>query len=253
MIDRLVRQIVRLDPLHDRFDFSYQDRFKGESSLLFRQVPDSDTLFIFFGSMNGKIGTISPFEFLRSTAHFAAHKLYVRDFYQSYYHKGLHGYTQNIYETQNLIETFIHEHGIENLICVGHCAGGYASILFGSLLSADVVHAFSPQTFLNVGQKLLHLDPSFHHYTRKMYASSFDTSYFDLNHLSPDPKTQFVIHYRVSVRRERIHAFHLAFNNVVRVAYDSNTTPVRILRDKGLLIDILTCENPVEILMAVDV
>ncbi|MCW4040644.1 MAG: hypothetical protein NWE83_07825 [Candidatus Bathyarchaeota archaeon] len=252
MIDRLLQQIMRLDPLHDCIDFSYQDRFKGESSLLFRQVPDSDTLIVFFGSMNGKIGTISPFEFLRSTAHFAAHKLYVRDFYQSYYHKGLHGYTQNIHETQTLIKTFIHKHEIENLICVGHCAGGYAAILFGSLLSAVVVHAFSPQTFLNAGQKLLHLDPSFHHYTRKMYATSTETRYFDLNHLTPNPKTQFVVHYRASVRRERIHAFHLTFNNVVRVAYDSDTTPVRILRDQGLLIDVLISDKPVEILKPVD-
>jgi hypothetical protein len=198
--------------------------------------------------MNGKIGTISPFEFLRSTAHFAAHKLYVRDFYQSYYHQGLHGYTQNIHETQRLIESLIHEHEIERLICVGHCAGGYAAILFGSLLNADVVHAFSPQTFLNASQKFLHLDPSFHQYTRKMYAASFDTRYFDLNHLSPDPNTQFVLHYRTSVRHERIHAFHLSFNNIVRIAYSGRTTPVRTLRDKGLLIDVLMSEKPVEIL-----
>jgi hypothetical protein len=81
-----------------------------------------------------------------------------------------------------------------------------------------------------------------------MYAASFDTRYFDLNHLSPDPNTQFVLHYRTSVRHERIHAFHLSFNNIVRIAYSGRTTPVRTLRDKGLLIDVLMSEKPVEIL-----
>lgn len=252
MFDNIIRHVARLDPRYGSDNFGHQDRFKGERSLLFRHIPKTDRLFIFFGSMNGQIGTISPFEFLRSTTHIATHKLYVRDFYQSYYHNGLHGYTQNIHETKDLIETLMSEHGIAHLICAGHCAGGYASILFGSLLRADVVHAFSPQTFLSVGQKLLHLDSRFHQYTRKMYASPFETRYFDLNNLSPDPKTQFVIHYRASVRHERIHAFHLAFNNVVRIAYQSKTTPARILRDKGLLIDVLTSDNPVEILKPVD-
>jgi hypothetical protein len=252
MIDRFVRHITRLDPLHTSSIDGFQDCFKGERSLLFRQVPDTDLLFIFFGSMNGKIGTISPFEFLRSTAHIAANKLYVRDFYQSYYHNGLHGYTENIRETQNLIKTLIRDHQIANLTCAGHCAGGYAAILFGALLGADMVHAFSPQTFFSAGQKILRLDPTFHQYTRKMYMSSFDTRYFDLNNLSPDPHTQFVIHYRASVRHERIHALHLAFHHVVRIAYDSTITPVRILRDKGLLIDVLTSQTPVEVLKAVE-
>jgi hypothetical protein len=240
MIDRLVRHIVRLDPRHRSDPLVYLDRFKGERSLLFRQVHESDTLFIFFGSMNGKIGPISPFEFLHSTTNIAANKLYVRDFYQSYYHKGLHGYTHSLQETTNLLNAIIRENEVTQLICAGHCSGGYASILFGALLGADVVHAFSPQTFISVGQKVLQVDPSFHQYARKMYASTFNTRYFDLNNLTPESHTQFILHYRASVRYERIHAFHLAYNNVVRIRYHSTTTPVRILRDNGLLIDVLT-------------
>jgi hypothetical protein len=218
MFEPLLRFVARLDP-RSRRDACTQDRFTGEQSLLFHPVPNTDTLFIFFGSMTGTLGTLAPFEFLRSTTSIPAHKLHVRDFYQRYYHHGLHGYTQTIHETQHLIDAFIRKYGINILICVGHCAGGYAAILFGALVGADVVHAFSPQTFFSIGQKLVHVDPRYHQYTRKMYATTADTRYFDLNNLAPDPSTQFILHYRASVRHERLHANHLAFKNVVRRAY----------------------------------
>jgi hypothetical protein len=244
MFESLLRSVARLDP-RSRHDACTQDRFTGEQSLLFHPVPNTDTLFIFFGSMTGKLGTLSPFEFLRSTTPIPAHKLYLRDFYQSYYHHGIYGYTQDIPETQNLIDSLLHEYAIDTLVCVGHCAGGYAAILFGALVGADVVHAFSPQTFFSIGQKLVHIDPRFHQYTRKMYATTADTRYFDLNNLAPDPSTQFILHYRTSLRHERLHVNHLAFKNVVRRAYLGHTPPVRQLRDKGVLIDVLTRATPI--------
>lgn len=62
------------------------------------------------------------------------------------YHFGMEGISTNIDDTvQALKEKF---EGYDRVICLGASAGGYAAILFGSLLNVDSVIAFIPQTVL---------------------------------------------------------------------------------------------------------
>ena len=104
-------------------------------------------VFIFAGHGNPEnIGAIPRFEFVKTMektfpsldVHF-----YV-DFNICWYAKGLDGITSNIDETVEYLRTKKHKKNI----FLGNSAGGYAAILFGSLLEVDRVIAFHPQSNL---------------------------------------------------------------------------------------------------------
>jgi len=64
-----------------------------------------------------------------------------------WYLGGLNGIGKNISHTIAFLKTEFSKYS--KVICTGSSAGGYASLLFGSLLSVDLVFAGSPQTDLN--------------------------------------------------------------------------------------------------------
>lgn len=62
------------------------------------------------------------------------------------YHFGMEGISTNIDETVQFLKRQID--GYERIVFLGASAGGYAAILFGSLLNVDTVIAFIPQTII---------------------------------------------------------------------------------------------------------
>jgi len=72
--------------------------------------------------------------------------LFVSDATCSTYHKGIKGLTTNIEETVEYLRTQIE--GCDNVIFIGTSGGGYAAVLFGSLLNVNHVLAFVPPTIL---------------------------------------------------------------------------------------------------------
>ena len=65
------------------------------------------------------------------------------------YHKGIDGLTKNIDETVLYLNSIIKQSNYKKILFMGVSAGGYASILFGSLCNASSVIAFIPRTKLN--------------------------------------------------------------------------------------------------------
>ena len=61
------------------------------------------------------------------------------------YHNGIVGISNNIDETLPHLQAQIAPYS--NVIFLGVSSGGYAAILFGSLLNVKSVLAFIPQTF----------------------------------------------------------------------------------------------------------
>jgi esterase/lipase len=108
----------------------------------------SQTLIVSFaghGLMYGGVPRIEFSNFLkRHFSHIDA-QFYV-DYNCKSYHQGIQGVSNNIDETVDYLkDKFKH---YERVICIGASAGGYAAILFGSLLNVDTVIAFIPQTRL---------------------------------------------------------------------------------------------------------
>jgi hypothetical protein len=109
----------------------------------------SSTLLIAFGGMDSAFG-MPPFEFLRVTGETRAKRLFVRDLRGAWYHRGLTG--AGLTEVRDFLEREIAACEAERVVMVGTSAGGYAALLFGTLLSASVVLSFSPQTTVDLGE-----------------------------------------------------------------------------------------------------
>ena len=126
-------------------------------------IPDSDTIIISFaGRLDPKTGEIR-FDFIsflekyfkRITRHF-----YI-DTYRNSYHNGIDGISTSIDETVEYLKGEIA--GYKKVILMGISQGGYAAILFGSLLRVTSVIAFIPQTIRiqrnNIDEKYRDLKP----------------------------------------------------------------------------------------------
>jgi hypothetical protein len=112
-------------------------------------VADSDTLIVSFGGNLKQFGLIPPFEFLRflDTHYPDVNKMFIVDQSQNSYHSGLKGITNTIDETTAFLREKIRQY--RRVYFLGVSAGGYAAILFGSLLKVTAVIAFIPQTRLS--------------------------------------------------------------------------------------------------------
>jgi pimeloyl-ACP methyl ester carboxylesterase len=109
---------------------------------------DSRTLLIAFGGMLGRIGT-PPFEFFSLAGEIPVKQLFVRDLHQAWYHRGLPGYGPDLESVADALRELLDAHEVDRLVIAGNSAGGYAALLFGTLLQADVVICFAPQTVLD--------------------------------------------------------------------------------------------------------
>ena len=107
---------------------------------------NSDTLIVSFAGHDKMFGQIKQFEFFNFlNKHFEnISKHFYIDKYLNSYHQGIHEISSNIDETVIYLKDEIKNY--KNVIFLGVSSGGYASILFGSLLNINYVLAFIPQT-----------------------------------------------------------------------------------------------------------
>ena len=106
-----------------------------------------DLQFLSFAGLNLGMG-MPPFEFLRSLSSRDIPGWFIKDFYQSWYHKGLLGLTGDMAETRDYLRGLLGERGGRRLVTLGASSGGYAAIVYGCWLGAERALAFSPQTLI---------------------------------------------------------------------------------------------------------
>jgi hypothetical protein len=120
------------------------------NSCLKIKADNSDTLVVSFAGHNIMFGSMlaisNPFEFLNFfNRHFNnVNRHFYVDINKTSYHKGIEGISKNIDETVQYLKKEIANY--KNVIFIGASSGGYAAILFGSLLNVQSVVAFTPQT-----------------------------------------------------------------------------------------------------------
>lgn len=109
-------------------------------------IVDSETLIISFAGHDRIFGGIPRFEFVNFMEKYFKNvsRHFYTDKYLNSYHQGIHEITNNIDETIDYLRNEIKNY--KNVICLGVSSGGYAAILFGSLLNINYVLAFIPQT-----------------------------------------------------------------------------------------------------------
>jgi len=106
----------------------------------------TNTLVVSFAGYNKMYAGIVRFEFANFlTTHFAnTDRQFYMDTKLDLYHKGIAGISNTIDETVAYLKTEIAKY--KNVVFIGVSSGGYAAILFGSLLNVTSVVAFIPQT-----------------------------------------------------------------------------------------------------------
>lgn len=183
----------------------------------------SRTLLVSFAGHGLKYGGVPKIEFSNFLKKHFSHidaQFYV-DCNCKCYHNGIQGVTNNIDETVEYLKDKFKNY--ERVICLGVSAGGYAAILFGSLLNVDTVIAFIPPTILR----------------RK----TLDEKYRDLAH-HINTTTKYHLFGDVNVCDE--DSFHHV-SHCERISMFPNVHIIKIcdihlatMRNNGVLLDIMT-------------
>jgi len=214
------------------------------SSLATDLSPQSSAMLIAFGGMRGGLG-MPVFEFFKVTGEIDCKKVFVRDLQQAYYQRGLPSIASDIDGIARHLQALARESD-KHLVVVGNSMGGYAALLFGAMLQASTVHAFSPQTFIDYWNRLRYHEKrwgrevwSAHRYLRAK-RSSFDLRKVLLS--SSASATTFHVHYSTANEMDRVQAEHLkGLPNVILHNYDvGGHAIIKNLRDSGSLLRLLT-------------
>jgi hypothetical protein len=76
-------------------------------------------------------------------------RILVRDVSNSWYHRGVPGLGSNVNEVAESLKQLVKHISPSKVIAIGQSMGAYAAIMFGQLIGADQIIAFSPLSFLN--------------------------------------------------------------------------------------------------------
>jgi len=171
--------------------------------------PDSDTIIISFAGHDKGFGGIPQLQFVRFFEkhfdHISRH--FYLDPYANLYHQGMSRISNNIDETVSYLKNEIKPY--KKIICIGVSAGGYAAILFGSLLHATTVLAFIPQTLRkskNIDENYRDLQPHINDTTQYiLYADTSITNVQDFHHVSHCER----LSHRPNVNVIKINEFNL--------------------------------------------
>ena len=220
----------------------------NESPILEEIIPGSKRIYFIFGGFFAGMGMM-PFEFFKSSQILKENKIFFRDFSQAWYQNGLPGIGRDIYEVRDYINQKIAQLNASEVFFVGNSMGGYAAILFSTLVGSGQAIAFAPQTFISPLKRLKYRDNRWAPQVLKAYRSSiFKKHHWDLQPLLAKRTDLSTIHIFVS-RKNRldfIHANQLrCIDNVTIHEYDvGGHALVKYLRDAGKLPDILNCKMP---------
>lgn len=108
---------------------------------------NSEVTIIAFGGMLTSLGMPRK-EFFGSAFNSTNNFIFLKDFWQCWYQKGLLGVTNDIDTTASYIKQIL-PNTTKKLVCIGTSSGGFAAILFAELLKAEISISFSPQTYID--------------------------------------------------------------------------------------------------------
>lgn len=187
---------------------------------------ESTVLVVAFGSLLGRMGGIPHFEFMRIMSRMSVKSAFIRDTEARWYHGGVGGVGSTIDALADGLVDLTEIAEAERVVYVGASSGGYAAILFSSIVPADTALTFNPQTFLAPAQRAAAGDERWPEHTMQV-GPGLDTRYTDLGPIldercRPNATPRIEIHFSVTNPYDSAHAQHLAHSPCVRlVPYES--------------------------------
>lgn len=218
---------------------STNEIIEANKSIAYNLTPEGTTLILAFAGLAGRMG-IPLYEFQNILSTINAKQIFLRDNQKYWFHKGIPEAQGGIKGIKTFLEKIIKNISVTRLISIGNSGGGYSAILFGNLLSADEVHAFSPRTFLNPIKRLLTRDRIFkRHYKKVIFNRVMQKEYFDLKKvlLKNQGNTKYHLYYSQFNRLDRIHCERMIkVPNVILHPYQYDKHDLaKYLKDKGEL------------------
>jgi len=198
-------------------------------------------LFIVFSGLRRSPGEKPGFSFIHITGELPAKKLFVRDLTKAWYLRGLPGITRGVEDTAGFFRDEIKSTGAERVVMAGYSLGGFAAMLYGTLINANEVQAFSPQTFVSLRQRIRHGDHRWNRYALKLPLST-PMRFRDLRStlMKSRATTQHHVHFAQDSRLDILHAKHVeGLPNITLHSHaEGRHRLVTALRDSGILMQI---------------
>ncbi|QSE96644.1 alpha/beta fold hydrolase [Fulvivirga lutea] len=224
----------------------HSDRNNNDHSPIYTELAGKSNLLVSFGGIRQGLG-IPVFEFFNSLNKLDCDKVFIRDFNQAWYHKGVSEELNSIGAIKDYLQELLHEGNYKRVCFIGNSMGGYAAILFGNLLKVDAVIAFAPQTFIGRLKRFYYWDFRWANEMKALHTSDqAETDYFDLKDIlrkGIGTHTQIQIYYSKKHRLDKNHAERLkdSHDNLVLIGMsEGDHEVVKALRDNGQLMQIIT-------------
>jgi hypothetical protein len=212
---------------------------RPDAHVVLDMEPDSQTLLILFGGIAGGV-SMPVFEFFRLTSKLPAKKVFLRDPRRAWYQRGIPGIGDSSADVYRFLATAIERAEADRVVMAGASAGGFAAILYGAQCGVDEVIAFSPQTFIDAGNRKRAGDSRWEEQIDALHAAMADRSpTLDLLDVLPleSGKTRYQVHVSSDDALDLLHAHRIVGRGGVRVVEHERGGHrlVKTLRDRGLL------------------
>jgi hypothetical protein len=212
---------------------------RPDAHVVFDLGSESRTLLVLFGGIAGGV-SIPVFEFFRVSEGYPSQRVFLRDPRRSWYQLGIPGVGDSAASVRSLLDETIARSGADRVVMAGASAGGYAAMLFGAWCGADETIAFSPQTFIDPGNRQRSGDDRWKEQIDTLHASASDRNVvFDLLAVLPSHggKTRHLVHVSTDDQLDMIHAQRMTGCPGVDVIehLDGGHRLVKTLRDRGIL------------------
>jgi hypothetical protein len=210
---RELRNLYGTDPWGVRPGTTARGRLRRPNPATRLHVAEgSDALLVAFSGVAGDFA-MPLFEFSALTASMPVTRVFVRDLRQAWYHRGLERRDKTLLGAADVLRELVAAQKPRRLVMTGASAGGYAALVFGTLLGADVVLCFSPQTLLEPEQ-LEQIDDHRWDANLKPLAAAgwLDRRWTDLREALPmhqHADTRYEVFFGNSDRSDRLHAERL--------------------------------------------
>lgn len=216
---------------------------ESTQTAILEDVQGRQQLLVSFGGIRQGMG-IPVFEFYNSIKHIDCDKIFIRDFNQAWYHKGLNTELKDITAIANFLKEKINIESYSRVVFIGNSMGAYAAILFGVMCDVDHVVAFSPQSYIDKFRRFIFRDRRWKQELSQVYSHpGTQRQYFDLRPFLRKAKYNCSIHiyYSSSLKLDKKHAERLSEIEAIKLHPnpDAGHTLVKYLRDQGLLNSII--------------
>jgi len=201
------------------------------------EINNKKHLLVSFGGIRQGLG-IPVFEFFNSLVTMDCDKIFFRDYEQAWYHKGVDSEIDSIDKILIFLKKIIKEEEYKKVCFLGNSMGGFAAILFGSILNVDKIIAFAPQIFIDKKNRFFKADSRWKEQIVNLYNSpGISSEYFDLKKVikNSNLKVDIDIYYSSKHNLDRKHAERLKnINNItLHPINNGGHSVVKELRDSG--------------------